>query len=454
MRHWMLVVFVIAALGGAGCAGPAKLAQKSENKLAEGDVWKAWQLATKALDKAPANARARRAAAAAATTIADDWQRRISAQAQSDSMAAAEDVLKFARFRSEATRYTTVRTTPEWMASETRLRQGAARRHYAEGFAAAGSGRPKKAYVQFREAQRFVADYRDAAARADAALDQAVTRVAIVPFRSRPETPSIGREVAAAWSDALLEHMATDESFTRIVPRGELDRQVRVSELASASRADAIRIGGRANADRVVWGDVGRIDSETSFQVFRRTVWRSATVNGARRWVEVPIHVIARIRTVRVDLAYEVISSRNGATLARETIPRTLEAHAVWTDYIPEGDVGSYALITDEFRAADPDLARRIEFEWQSTVGAGTTLAQVLAAKQASGRHAPARAAAPARYAAGAAFVFLDELPSATELAQAALAGSWPSVERSLAGLDGIDDIDLRAASTGESDSR
>ena len=37
-------------------AGPSKLAQRSEEKLAGGESWRAWQLAVKALDKDPGNA--------------------------------------------------------------------------------------------------------------------------------------------------------------------------------------------------------------------------------------------------------------------------------------------------------------------------------------------------------------------------------------------------------------
>lgn len=54
------------------CAGPQRLTQKSEQNLAGGAHWRAWQLATRALDKAPANARARSAATAAGASISQD----------------------------------------------------------------------------------------------------------------------------------------------------------------------------------------------------------------------------------------------------------------------------------------------------------------------------------------------------------------------------------------------
>ena len=86
---------IAALLVLAGCAGSAKLTQQSQQKLAAGDVWRAWQLATHALDKEPGNPSARDAATAAGGAIAQDWERRIRALAAVDSMQAADQVLEF-----------------------------------------------------------------------------------------------------------------------------------------------------------------------------------------------------------------------------------------------------------------------------------------------------------------------------------------------------------------------
>src|SRR5260221_97514 len=197
MRRWMTTFCVLAVVSAIGCAGPDKLAQKSQNKLAEGDVWKAWELATRALDKAPANPQAREAAAAAAASISEDWQRRITALAAVDSSAAAEQVLTFVKFRTDAIRYTTVRLSDAWMEDESRLRQREAQRHYADGIAAAKTKRPKKAYAQFLEAERFVPDYRDVSLRADTALRQGTTRVAALPLQSTLGDVNLWRGIAS-----------------------------------------------------------------------------------------------------------------------------------------------------------------------------------------------------------------------------------------------------------------
>src|SRR5690349_19070328 len=97
---------LLAAALVAGCAGPTKLAEKSQQKLSNGDVWRAWQLATRALDREPMNPAAKKAAADAGRVIADDWQRKIDALAPIDSVQAAEQVLEFTQFRTHAINYT------------------------------------------------------------------------------------------------------------------------------------------------------------------------------------------------------------------------------------------------------------------------------------------------------------------------------------------------------------
>jgi hypothetical protein len=452
MKRALSIVLALAVVAIVGCAGPAKLAERSESKLADGDVWKAWNLATRALDKAPANARARAAAASAASVIATDWQRRISSLAVVDSMAAAEQVLEFVRFRTGAIRYTTGQVSDACTRDEFLLRHSAARAYYMDGAEAMKSKRPKKAYACFLDAGRFLPNFRDAEARAVAAHDQALTRVAVVPLRSNRGDVTLGRDVAASWSGELVEHMPAGSYFTRILPSEDVERELRVSDLGRTSRDDAIRLARKAGADRVVWGSIGEVDSKSSIHFFSETVWRrvvekDASGKSVTRWAEVPIQVVSRVRTVNVGLTYEVIAANGGTTIARDSGTRTMKARAVWTAYMPESGPDTYTLVSDEFRKADPERAKKVESKWSAVVGEGTTLAQVLDAKRTSAKQSNDRAGAIARLAAGAAFVMLDDLPSTEELTFAALTGGWQSVHQALVQLDGVDDVDLGAAS-------
>jgi hypothetical protein len=190
-----LLPALLSAILFVGCSGPSQLARKSEKKLDQGDHWRAWALATRALDKAPANPEARAAATRAAQSIADDWRRRIHATAGLDSTQAADQVLEFAAFRLGAARYVTVATDPVWEKEERALRLGAARRSYSAAQASLAARRPKKAHLGFMDADRYAPGYRDAAARAASVLPEARSRIAFVPLQT-----TAGRAIwAATW---------------------------------------------------------------------------------------------------------------------------------------------------------------------------------------------------------------------------------------------------------------
>lgn len=444
-----ILALVLALSLAAGCAGSAKLSKKSEEKLASGDAWKAWQLATRALDKEPGNPRAQAAATKAGTAIVQDWQRKIRAYAELDSAKAAAEVLALTDFRGEAARYTTIPMGESWTAEERTLRRAGARIHYNLGVEAENAGRPKKACTEFSEARNYVSDYRDVVKREDRAASDAMTRVAVVPFRAMSDDRSFGAELAQAWQDDLVENLAPPTTqFTRVVSSDAVRRSMTVADLDDVSREQAIRMARKAGAERVVWGSVGPVKSSTKLHLFQDNVWRRVIERGPNgtevvRWVEVPIQVVSRVRDVKVAVDYEVIDTRSGTSVVHRHLDRSGSARVVWTSDRFDGDPSSYVLVSEPFRAAHPGRAKEIETRWSDACGAGTTIVQVLEARKnagSTGRYA--RQALP-RFAAGAAFVFMEDLPPADDLALAALTQSSRSVRDDLVNMDAVDDVDL-----------
>src|SRR5258706_780066 len=446
LRRIAPILFLLSLV--IGCAGSSKLSQKSEEKLAGGDAWRAWQLATRALDKEPGNPRARTAATAAGASIAQDWQRRIRALAEVDSLNAADEVMKLAEFRVNAARYATIPAGAGWHDEERTLRQTAARTHYQRGREAADSGRPKRACNEFSEAERFVNGFRDTAKRADLAMNQALTRVAVLPFRSSTEDASFGTQVAEGWQDDLVENLAPPATqFTRILGGESLKRSMTLSDLEDLSRGDAVRLGRKSGAERVVWGSVGSVKSSTKLHLFRDTVVRRVTDKDAEghevtRWVDVPIEVVARVRDVTVGVDYEVISTSSGTSLVHRHVDRSTQARVVWTSSQIDGDPSSYSLVSETVRASNPDRARDVESRWSSACGNATTLVQVLEARKQAPTSARNTRETLARFAAGAAFVFLDELPPAEDLALAVLSKGSAPLRADLLHLDEVHDVD------------
>ncbi len=449
MFRRMLSASLLLVTVVAGCAGPSKLAQRSEQKLAGGDIWRAWQLATRALEREPMNPRAKQAAASAGAVISDDWQRRIHALAQVDSLRAAEQVLEFADFRANAAKYTTVPVAPAWAADELALRRAAANEYYQQGRKALSAHRPKAAFARFHECERFLVGYRDATRLAEGAYQKALTRVAVLSFASAGRDDNFGREVGDQWRDVLADALAPPRSsFTRVLGAEAVEKRMTVAQLGHLSRDEAWRLGRKSGAERVVWGSVGPVSSETKLEIFRdkvsrRIVHKAPDGQTIVSWVEIPIEVVARVRDVQVDVDYEVISTRDGTSLAHTRVPRSTRARVVWTSYAPEGEISNYALVSEALRAADPERAKAIESRWKSVCGEGTTLAQVLAARREVRSDSGYHREALGRFMAGAAFVFLQELPPAQDLALAAAKSGWQPLLDDLARLDTLDDVDL-----------
>jgi tetratricopeptide (TPR) repeat protein len=454
-----LVHVGLAVLFLAGCAGPSKLAQKSEENLAAGDYLRAWQLATRALDRDPGNPRARAAAAEAGNALTRDWEQRIHVLAQTDSLAAANEVLELAEFRLNAVHYAAIPVDPIAAREEQTLRHTAARVAYQHGLADLAR-RPKSACLHFEEAQHYVPDYRDAARLADETHARALSQVAVAPFFVASGPPSLGRDVAADWRDHLAAQLvAPDARFTSVLGSAAIEQQMSLSQLGRLSRDDAMKLGRRAGADRVVWGSINGIDSQTRFHLFtdmivRRVVEKNAAGEDVTHWVDVPVEVVSRVRTVTVDVDYEVIATRTGATLAHQRTQRATSARVVWTSFTPDGDLGAYALVSDVVRAANPERAKAVEGRWSDVCGSGTTLRQVLEARRATRSDGHYDHDALPRFIAGATFVFLQDLPPTEDLAFAALSGGWQPVRADLLRLDATDDVDLGLTAGGSSTER
>jgi len=457
IRKLALPALVLALV--SGCASTASLTQHSQEKLAAGDHWKAWQLATRALDREPGNPKAREAATAAGNSIGEEWIRKIHATAGLDSLQAAEEVLNFVDFRAGAARYATLTTPSGWTDEERALRRSAARTWYARGVAANEQKRPKQAYVAFHDCDRFVSPWRDAAKLADRAFEKAVTRVAVLPFRASGRDVPRGDEVADAWRTDLTQGLdAGHAQFTRVLGTDDVEHVMTVSQLDDLSRDDAVKLARQAGAQRVVWGSIGGVKSSTRLEFFKDVVCRRITARDQEghettRWVDVPIEVVARVRDVTVGLDYELLSTKDGASLMRRHLDRSTEARVVWTSYQPEGDCDSYALVSDATRASNPSRAKEVETRWKAVAGDNTTIAQVLQARLASaksendGRYD--RKSSLPRFLAGTAFVFMQELPPTEDLAFAAVAKGSTALRDDLLKLDPIDDVDLGVSVAG-----
>ena len=370
------IVPTLLALTLIGCASSAELARRSRRSLAAGDPRQAYEMARRALDKDAENAEARAAYGAAATEIAIQYRTRIARIAPADTVAAAREALEFRAFRTEVDRYpVAIARDPEDLEVEARLATAAARILYRGAERSLDEGRPKEAYHRFRDSERFDPGYRDVARRVVDAHEQALTRVAILPFEDQANVAGLATALAGRIAAETGRRTGSPALFfTRIVDPEQVLEHVTVGQLRRMTRDDALRIGRRLRAERVVYGRYTalRVDNTThdfTVPIYRRTVQHVTDGPDRVLWRESSVSVLARERRVALTMAFEVLDTRTGEVVAQHDEPREAFARVVWSDYRADGECKEYALGHEELEREAPDRVRDGRDRWKRVMG-------------------------------------------------------------------------------------
>src|SRR5205085_5044790 len=134
------------------------------------------------------------------------------------------------------------------------------------------------AYRELVAVRRYVPGYRDVDERIAIAWDRAVTRVAVLPFDDETGVQDLSR--------ALEDHMVGELAprirskmleFTQLMPASTVYDALKVSQLGDLSRDEAIEIGRRIGARRVVYGHVHGLNTHSDRDRYHGTVWRKFT---------------------------------------------------------------------------------------------------------------------------------------------------------------------------------
>jgi hypothetical protein len=370
------VILSVIAMLALSCASANRLSQRSERALAAGDLRGAYEQARRAVEKQPANPRARAAYATAATRLVDDREARILSIADVDTLAAAEQILELVELRDDVLRHDlTLPADTVFARHETAIRVGAADVHYRAGAKAMAARTPKTAWFEYRRAQRMVAGYRDTEKRIDEAYHAALARVAILPFEDQVRVPGISRAVCDRMYEQVAPHVRPDEFlFTRLVDPGQVYARISVAEQDRLTRDAGIRIGRGLGADQVVTGRVYGLRSSTntthvSQPIFRRIVDKDTAGVRRERYVEQDFHAVERERTVSVRYDFEVVDTHDEATLGDFSDEVEGYARVVFTDFQASGDCSNYHVVPPGLKKTDPERAEQLQRDWNRHFG-------------------------------------------------------------------------------------
>jgi hypothetical protein len=439
----LLVGLLVAALSAISCAGSDKLAKQSEQAYGEGNLEKAYQKAARALRKEPGNPRARAAMTMAAGRLMDERETEIRGIAARDTVAAAKRSLALDAFRDELLGYRVILPPdPDFDRDEAAIRTGAARLVYEESVDALESGAPKRAYDGFQLAKQFQPRFRDVARRIDQAYDEALPRVAFLPFANETDLPELSKEFSdRAYSEIARRIANNGFRFTELTPRERVYQSVPMAAMDHLGARKAARIGRDLGVDRVIVGRFFGLRTKTNLgafpqAVFYKTVEKDEQGASHDRWSERAMIVLTRDRDLTVGYEYSIVDVHDGSAIAGNTGTIHAAAHAILASAaIGGGDPGDYALTSPDLEQRDPDRAKRMRSDWQDRCG-DWKVSEVIARSRREEKGYESRYQNDWVLRSDRVAIFLGGLPSESELVKYAYGQVWEPLTETLHSID------------------
>ena len=448
MRPATRFLFLLPLLVLMSCASSSELARRGDVALDSGDMQRAYDWARRALDRDAGNGRARQIMTIAGDSLVTRHEREITELADVDTVAAARSSLELEVFRAELRTYgVTLPPDSAFRDREAAIRSGAARLFYDRGVESLAAHRPKRAHGELTEAARYAPGYADLGVQLDRAWQEAETRIAILPLNDEVAAPGLA-DVISKELQHQMEYQLQNKRFrfSSVIGRDEVNRRLTVAQAGRLTREEAVALGRAVGAQRVVFGRLHDLRSDTRTDTYREIIFHKVIERGEDgkphpRWDEQRFEAVSRRREVSVAVDFEVLETGGGGRLAQDSQGRTIEAHTVFTNFQPVGNCDDYSLVPPDW---EDSTRREHEKEWRATFGSWTVSALLDRA-----RREPNRTRYESRHrsefsAAGTSTpVWLDDLPPAEELAHIALSDSWMPLLAILRDQDGKDDAEL-----------
>jgi len=428
----------------AGCASPAKLARKSHEQLAEGQVRKAYDTALKAVRKDPYDEAAHAALEDAGAALMQAELRSLRSTVLVDTVAAAEVALRMVAIRQETAPYgVSLALDSLAAAQEGAVRAGAARVFVGLGDDELSRGAPKAAHGHFLAAHRFLPESGEIDDRLQESYDAAVDRVLIAPVSAEIRTPIDRALLSDRMYDELAAYAADDLRFTELLGRGAEWETLLELPPSRFTRDRALRAARAAGASRLLWtrvyGDRVASYAETYTGTLYRAVMRKrADGSEARVWEEVPFRAGIQDLWASVALECEVHDVAGDRVVARRAGERGAGLRALHSSTRFPGDADDYALFTPAMESADRGRCRELRETWSAAFGdlSVEDFIEYANAEPPAIRFGHGKRYGRASRDNRAYAVYYGTPPAETQLVLNALSGAWQEAEAALAESD------------------
>jgi len=225
----------------------------------------------------------------------------------------------------------------EFATDQSATRNFIAEAYYQWAERLASDGDPRASYQRFEQVLETVPGYRDAEARAAEMYEEAVARVAVLPFRN---TTSLGSQYSNLLTERLISQCVNAElEFAIFATRDVIDQLLSEHELSALGVVDpetATRIGELEGIDYFISGSVTQISTQTGRPNFQerehkiRYMGRDTTGTEVEMTRSVFYREYTMRRTVEVAATYQIVDVDTGRIIRSEDFSDQVTDEARW----------------------------------------------------------------------------------------------------------------------------
>jgi len=198
----------------------------------------------------------------------------------------------------------------------------------------------RRAYEMYSRTLDTIPGYKDAEQRRETVFEEALVRVAVLPFRN---TSSYGAQYSGLLTDQLLNKCINSNlQYVVFLSRSHLDRIIQEYELTVAGAVDpttAAEIGRLEGINFFITGTVSQISEQTSSPTFtERTHQKTVTVRDStgkevKKTETIYYREYTSRRTVQIGASYQIVDAETGRYIHGEDFSERIADEARWVRY-------------------------------------------------------------------------------------------------------------------------
>ena len=220
------------------------------------------------------------------------------------------------------------------------LKIAATKDHYENGLFFQEQNDWRNAAVSYRKASNYRKNYKDVTSRYEFCREKGMIKIAVMPFKNKSGKDEFGAMGDFLASEIISSAIDTDPEFIRFISREYLDQLLAEQGLQKTEVIDknsAVRIGKLLGVHAFVFGKIFSIIPDSPRDL-RSNYKKVGTIKvydkNLKKSVVVPAYcnysIIERMRSIRVQASYQVISVETGEIISSESLSEDRKDECTW----------------------------------------------------------------------------------------------------------------------------